>query len=74
MEFRFNSTFIEGMGSDQLTLQLTSALMEEEFYEDLEDEVKKQLLPRMLSSVKEALLFLLELLLGYSSPTLLYKH
>ena len=73
MEFRFNSTFIAGMGSDKLTLRLTSATMGEEFYEDLEDQVKKHLLSRMSSSVKEVLFFLLEIFLGYPSPTLLHK-
>ena len=74
-ELQFNSTFIDGMGSDKLVLQLTSTLMEEEFYEDQEDleEIKKHLLSRLSSSVKEALFFLLEIFLGYTSPTSLHK-
>ena len=79
MTIQFNATFISGMGSDELQLEAVSLLLpnnsggtwemsdEEEWSEAVEG-----VLWRALRSLKNALFFLLEVLVGYT-PTKLRK-
>ena len=80
MNVRFNATFVSGMGSDELQLETVSLLLpdgssggpgevsdEEEWNEAMEG-----VLWKTLRSLKNALFFLLEVLVGYT-PTKLRK-
>ena len=70
----FNATFIDGMGSDKLTLQASSLSVEDEMLggpaeEDDEEETEKMhILTRLVSSLKDVLCFILEILIGYTIP------
>ena len=72
----FNATFMDGMGSDKLTLQASSLAVEDEnetlgqpAEEDDEEEAEKMhILTRLVSSLKDVLCFILEILIGYTMP------
>ena len=75
MNLTFNATFVGGMGSDKLILQASSLLFAEETYglptdeeEDEEEEERQHILTRLISSLKDALCFILEILFGYTMP------
>ena len=69
-KLEFNATFVSGMGTGSLTLQLFSVWFEGEFYqlfEDLdEEEAMQHVQTRLLRSLKVTLQLFLEVLLGYT--------
>ena len=71
MDLQFNATFVDGMGSDKLTLYLTSLVLDQELYEEHEEEdeeeAKQYLLTRFLTSLKNTISLLLEIVLGYTA-------
>ena len=75
MNLIFNATFVGGMGSDKLILQATSLSFVEEIYrvpaeeeEDEKEAERQHILARLISSLKDALYFILEILFGYTTP------
>lgn len=75
MNLIFNATFVGGMGSDKLILQAVSLSFVEEMYrvpaeeeEDEEEAERQHILTRLISSLKDALCFILEILFGYTMP------
>ena len=77
MNIRFNATFVDGMGSDALHLQAVSLLLsrsggvasgedDEEIWDEAV-EAMEGLLWRALRSLRSALFFVLEVLVGYTS-------
>ena len=71
----FNATFMDGMGSDKLTLQASSLAVDENetlgqpAEEDDDEETEKMhILTRLVSSLKDVLCFILEILIGYTMP------
>lgn len=81
MNIRFNATFIGGMGSDVLRLQAVSVLVprsgggsgSEEGDEEEWGEAVEGVLWRAARSLRNALYFVLEVLVGYT-PTAARKH
>ena len=80
MNIRFNATFMGGMGSDALRLQAVSVLLpdiggtgSEEADEEEWEEAVEGVLWRAARSLRNALYFVLEVLVGYT-PTAARKH
>lgn len=77
MNVQFNATFVRGMGSNELHLEAVSVLLPlgDSSGEDDDDEWSEAVegvLWRALRSMKNALFFLLEVLVGYT-PTAIHK-
>ena len=68
---RFNASFLEGMGSEHMTFQLLTLAFEGNVYgrSSDEEEIEKQkdyLLNKIVSSFKNAICLLMEVLVGYT--------
>ena len=72
MFLRFNASFVDGMGSDQLTLKTISLLLPNmKLDEDGDfdpDEVREYLLTNLFISVKNVLFFMIDVVFGYTLP------
>ena len=70
-EIHFNATFVEGMGSDAVALQVSTVVFEGRSYgktsgEEEEEKSKQYLMTKLVSSLKSMMFLLLEVLFGYS--------
>lgn len=73
MDIGFNATFVEGMGSDKLSLHLTSLVVNENLLEEKDDnedeeEQKQHMLSKLVLSLRKTMSLLLEIVFGYTSP------
>ncbi len=66
----FNATFVAGMGSDRLTLQALHMSADgledtQNVEEEREEEIKKSMLSTLLRSIKNSIVVILQIFLGY---------
>ncbi len=71
VQLDFNATFVSGMGTDSLRLELFSVWFDGEFYQlyddDDEGEAKEYMQSRLLMSMKATVHLFLEILFGYTA-------
>ena len=67
---RFNATLEKGMGSSNLSLKLKSVFINGTLHSvaDTDENAKQFVLSRLLTSIKQCLLLIFELIFGYSDP------
>ena len=71
---RFNGTFLSGMGTDKLQLKLSAVFMDGEWFDGssesaVEEKAKKYMLSGLWLSLKNTVLFIMEVTFGYTSSS-----